>query len=179
MKNLSPRQKEIIKLVSEKGELSVGDIQKALGISQATAYREIQTLAQLRLLAKIPGGVGRLEHSSTHCVQCGRENNPRSAFLFEQKNGKQFTACCSHCGLMALANRADVSLAMTTDFFYGTMLNARQAWYVLDSDVSLCCRPSILSFSNRTDAERFVKGFNGEVISFTSAQSRIKAMMKL
>ncbi len=179
MKTLSPRQKEILKLVGEKNDLLISDVQKSLGVSQATAYREIQLLVQMGLVAKIPGGISRIETASRHCVQCGAETNSRLIFLIEQKDGKQVVACCAHCGLMALANRADVKTAMTTDFFYGTMINARHAWYILNSDISLCCRPSVLSFSSRDEAQRFTKGFKGEVVDFSAAQNKIKAMMEL
>lgn len=179
MKNMSPRQKEILKLVAEKNDVLIGDVQKSLGVSQATAYREVQSLVQMGLAAKIPGGIGRIETASRRCVQCGAETNSRSAFLIEQKDGRQAVACCAHCGLMALANHTNVKTAMTTDFFYGTMINARHAWYILNSEISLCCRPSVLSFSSRDEAARFTKGFKGEVVNFSTAQNKIKELMKL
>ena len=68
---------------------------------------------------------------------------------------------------------------MTPDFFYGTMLNVRDAWYVVQSDISLCCRPSVLSFSQREDAERFARGFGGSALDFVSARNKIGEMMAL
>jgi DeoR/GlpR family transcriptional regulator of sugar metabolism len=177
MTNLTPRQREIIKLVNQKGDLTVEQLRETIDISQATAYREIQDLAQMGLVNNISGGISRVENSPKRCVQCGRENNPRTVFLIEQNDGEKLAACCSHCGLMALAKRTDISTAMTTDFFYGTMLSASQAWYVLDSSVSLCCRPSTLSFSSADDAQRFVQGFGGEMVNFTEAQEKIKEKM--
>jgi DeoR family transcriptional regulator, copper-sensing transcriptional repressor len=179
MKNVSPRQREILKLVTQKGKLSVEEIQETIGISQATAYREIQELLRMGLATKTSGGISRLENLPSYCVQCGRENNLRTTFLIERKGGEKFVACCSHCGLMALANYSDVCTAMTIDFLYGTLVNVTQAWFVLNSDVSLCCRPSILSFSNSGDAKRFVQGFGGEVMGFAGAQNKIKQEMAL
>jgi DeoR family transcriptional regulator, copper-sensing transcriptional repressor len=175
--HLTPRQHEILRLVTEKGDLMVNEIQQTLDIAQATVYREIQKLADMQLVVKIPGGVRRMAVSPSGCVQCGRENNPRTSFLFEDQNGEKHTACCSHCGLMALTKRTDIITAMTTDFLYGTLLNACQAWYVLESEVCLCCRPSILSFSNPEDANRFVQGFGGQVLDFPRAQEKIQEMM--
>jgi nitrous oxide reductase accessory protein NosL len=80
---------------------------------------------------------------------------------------------------MALANHTDVFMAMTADFLYGTMLNALHAWYVVNSDVSLCCSPSVISFSRRDDAERFKQGFTGEIMDFDCAQDKIRQMMEL
>jgi Fe2+ or Zn2+ uptake regulation protein len=179
MKNLSPRQREILKLVEGKKDLSIEEIQQSIGISQATAYREIQELSQMGLVAKIPGGISQIETSTTSCVQCRGETNARTTFIIEQKDGKKLAACCSHCGMMALASNSNVSTAMTIDFVYGKMLNVSQAWYVLNSNVVLCCSPSILSFSNRDDATRFTQGFGGEVMDFVRAKNRISEMMAL
>jgi hypothetical protein len=179
VKNLSPRQREILKLVTQKGDASIEEIRLALGISQATTYRETQTLIQSGLVAKIPGGISLAETSTKRCIQCGQEGNPRVTFLIEHKDGGKTAACCPHCGLMALTRREDISAAMTTDFFNGTLLNARQAWYVLGSDISLCCSPSVLGFLRRDYAERFTQGFGGEVMDFTSAQIKIGNLMTL
>lgn len=179
MKNLSPRQREILKLVQEKNELSIEEIRQTMDISQATVYREIQGLSQMGLVAKIPGGISQIENSPTRCVQCRGETNARTIFIIEQKDGKKLFACCSHCGMMALANNSNISTAMTVDFVYGKMLNVSQAWYVLNSNVVLCCSPSILSFSNREDATHFTQGFGGEVMDFTNAQKSLNKMMTL
>ncbi len=179
MKNISPRQREILKLVQEKKDLSIEELRQTIGISQATAYREIQELSQMGLVAKIPGGISQIESTSDRCVQCKGETNARTAFIIEQKDGKKLSACCSHCGLMALANNSNVSTAMTMDFVYGKMLNVSQAFYVLNSIVVLCCSPSILSFSNREDATRFTQGFGGEVMDFANAQKNLNKMMTL
>ncbi len=179
MTNLSSRQQEIVSLVNQKGALSVEEIRQLTEASQATVYREIQDLTRRGLVLKIPGGIGRVEVSLSHCFQCGHENNPRTTFFIEQKDGKRLAACCSHCGLLALSKLENISLATTTDFLYGTLLNVSLAWYVLDSQVSLCCRPSILSFSEIEAAKRFVLGFGGSVVGFLEAQNSLAKMMSL
>jgi len=179
VKNLSPRQREILKFVTRKGDATIEEIQRAVGISQATSYREAQALTQAGLVSKIPGGISLVESPSKRCIQCGQEGNSRVSFLIEDKDGLTMVACCAHCGLMALAKRSDISSAMTTDFINGTLLNARQAWYVLGSEVNLCCSPSVLSFLQRETAERFSQGFGGDVVDFARAQTKIKEMMAL
>lgn len=174
MNNLTPRQCEIIKLVNQKGELSVTELVQLFEISQATAYREIQDLTQLGLVNKVSGGIIRMELLAQGCVNCGRENNERTTFLIEQVDGVQQMACCAHCGLLVVASQVNISTAMTTDFLYGTLLNASQAWYVINSSISLCCRPSVLTFSNPSDAKRFTDGFGGELLSFSEAQQKVK-----
>jgi DNA-directed RNA polymerase subunit RPC12/RpoP len=180
MKNLSPRQQEILELVAKKGFLSVEEIQREAGISQATTYRELQTLARLGLAARVPRGISQVEAPpSDQCIQCGKEINPRTVLLIKLKDGKDASACCPHCGFMAFESRTDVHTAMATDFFHGTRINARHATYVLGSDVNLCCHPSVLSFLNYKDAERFVKGFGGTVMNFVTAQAAINKLMEL
>jgi DeoR/GlpR family transcriptional regulator of sugar metabolism len=177
MNTLSPRQEEIIEIVNKKGSVLVDEIQQIMGISQATAYREIQTLIQLGVVRKIPGGIRRVESKPARCLQCGGEINSRLSFLIEKKDGTQLNACCAHCGLMAINILSDVHTAMTADFMYGTMLNVRQAWYVLHDDIGICCTPSVLCFSKQEDAKRFVKGFGGSVVNFVDVQKMIKEKM--
>jgi len=155
----------------------VDELRQVINISQATAYREIQELAQMGLINKFSGGVSKVENSPKRCVQCGREINPRTSFMIEQTDGEKLAACCAHCGLMTLAKRTNISTAMTTDFFYGRLLNASQAWYVLNSSVSLCCQPSTLAFANADEARRFTLGFGGEAVDFSQAVQKIKEMM--
>lgn len=179
MKTLTPRQREILKLVQSKKDLSIEDMKQSIGISQATAYREIQDLSKMGLVAKIPGGISLMETVSNRCVQCRGETNVRTTFIIEQTDGRKLSACCAHCGMMALANNTEASTAMTMDFIYGKMLSVSQAWYVLNSSVVLCCSPSILSFSNREDAVRFTQGYGGEVMDFSNAQRNLNKMMTL
>ncbi len=44
MKNLSPRQRKILDALTQKGDLTMEEIRALTGVSQATAYREIQSL---------------------------------------------------------------------------------------------------------------------------------------
>jgi hypothetical protein len=57
-------------------------------------------------------------------------------------------------------------------------LSAQIVTYI-NSDVDLCCYPSVISFSRREDAERFKQGFAGEMVDFYCAQDKIRGMMEL
>jgi len=179
MKIMSPRQREILNLVTRKGDLEIKEIHQTLGISQATVYREIQVLIDMGLVAGIPGGISTIEAQKSRCLQCGQENNPRTAVFIEQVSGEKLAACCSHCGMMAFSNLTNIRSAMTPDFFNGTMLNVRIAWYVVNSSVSLCCQPSVLSFSQREIAENFAKGFGGSVLDFFGTRKIIGDLMAI
>ena len=65
---------------------------------------------------------------------------------------------------------------MPPDFFFGTMLNVREAWFVVNSAINLCCQPSVLSFSQRNVAERFAQGFGGFALDFVRARNKIGEM---
>jgi DeoR/GlpR family transcriptional regulator of sugar metabolism len=177
MNDLSPRQEKILEIVNKKRNVTVTEIQQIMRISQATAYREIQTLIQMGAVTKIPGGIRRVASKPARCLQCGGELNPRLSFLIEKKDGTQLNACCAHCGLMAINILPDIHTAMTADFLYGTMLNVRQAWYVLHDEIGICCTPSVLCFSKPEDATRFVKGFGGSVVNFVAVQRMITEKM--
>ncbi len=178
MKNLSPRRREMINLLNEKLDISATELQLAFNISQATVYREMQVLIDSGYAHKIPGGISQREPSShNHCAQCHQPTHARTAFVMEQLDGVSLAACCAHCGLMAIQRRPGMRSVMTADFFYGTMLNAAQAWYVLESGISPCCRPSVLSFASRENAERFAEAFGGHAADFSQARQETQALM--
>lgn len=177
MKSLSPRQRDIFNLLTSKGHLTADEIQDAFNVSQATAYREMATLARKGVAAKAPGGIEKIEQENPErCVQCKREIKPNLAFIVHTDSGQRLDACCPHCGLMALQLHPGAS-AVTTDFFYGTVISAAQAWYVLESLVSPCCSPSVLSFASKETAERFALAFNGKLADFTEARQQNHNLM--
>lgn len=177
MKNLSPRQREIFNLLESSGHLKAEEIRSAFKVSQATAYREMDNLARQGIAAKIPGGIAKIEQEIPgRCIQCKRESRPNLAFGLHTEKGEKLNACCPHCGLMALETHPAAS-AFTTDFFYGTIINAAQAWYVLESLVNPCCSPSVLTFANREDANRFAEAFNGKLADFSQARQHNHKLM--
>ncbi|MEI6290326.1 MAG: DeoR family transcriptional regulator [Chloroflexota bacterium] len=179
MKNTSSRQQSILNLLLEKKDLTVAEIQQSEGISMATAYREIQSIVMQGLAAKTVGGITRNQKTPGNCFHCGRDGSPRESFIIEKKDGSRANACCPHCGLLAIKERNDINSAMTIDFFYGTLLSASQAWYVINSSIAPCCRPSVLTFADPTDAQRLTQAFGGEVTSFPEALEKIKNLMEL
>ncbi|GAB4488881.1 MAG: DeoR/GlpR family DNA-binding transcription regulator [Anaerolineales bacterium] len=180
MKNLSPRQRKILDVLTQKGDLAVAEIRAAVGISQATAYREIQALVQAGLAQKTPGGITQTEPSAQHCLHCHRPVHPRLIFYLEQADTSRHVACCAHCGLLALHRLGgDTRQAMTSDFLYGTLLNAAQAWYVLESSIAPCCHPSVLPFGSPRNAERFASAFGGQACDFSTAQAQLEQLMSL
>lgn len=179
MKNLSPRQQKILNLLTQKGDLTIAEIRALTGISQATAYREIYALKQAGVAQKTPGGLALLQPSTDLCLHCRRPVHPRLVFHIELSHGDRRAACCAHCGLLALEHLPASRQAMTFDFLYGALLNAAQAWYVLESTVAPCCHPSTLAFANQANAERFAAAFGGQVYDFSAARGQIARLMAL
>lgn len=58
---------------------------------------------------------------------------------------------------------------MTTDFLHGHMISANQAFYLIGSDLNICCVPSILSFGSKQEAEKFQTGFGGKLAGMDEA----------
>jgi hypothetical protein len=157
------------------------EMQEHFGISIATIYRDAQALINAGAAQHVTGGLTAAlpgDQIQTQCRFCGKTVNPRTIFLIQTRDGAQRTACCPHCGLMAI-NHPDVMSAMASDFLYGRMVNARQAGYLVESTVSLCCEPSVLCFSNFEEARQFQQGFGGEVCTLEQAEARLAALMAL
>ena len=79
---------------------------------------------------------------------------------------------------MAL-DQAGVQTALACDFLYGRMVNARQATYVMNSRVNLCCEPSVLCFASADEARAFNQGFGGCIFKMDEAVSQLKDLMRL
>lgn len=155
------------------------EIRALCGVSQATAYREIQALTARGLAEKTPGGITLPAPEADLCLHCRCPVNPRLVFHIHLADGARRSACCAHCGLLALGTLKSSHQVMTTDFLHGSLLNAAQAWYVLESSVSPCCLPSALAFGNPADAERFAAAFGGQVHAFHAALTELSRRMNL
>ena len=178
---LSLRQQKILEWLKSRPSSSMEELQAHFGTSIATIYRDAQALVNAGAAQRITGGLTAVQPSDqiqTKCQFCGKAVNPRTIFLIQTRNGMQRTACCPHCGLMAI-KQPDVISAMGCDFLYGRMVNARRAGYLVNSTVSMCCEPSVLCFSNLEEARQFSLGFGGEVCTLEQAEARLSALMAL
>ena len=178
---LSLRQQKILEWLKSRPSCSMEELQAHFGISIATIYRDAQALVNAGAVQRITGGLAAVQPTDqiqTKCKSCGKVVNPRTVFLIQTRDGAQRTACCPHCGLMAI-NQPDVISAMACDFLYGRMVNARRAGYLIDSTISLCCEPSVLCFSNLDEARQFSLGFGGKVCTLDQAETCLAELMAL
>jgi DNA-binding Lrp family transcriptional regulator len=186
MKNSESRRKQLIETLQTQGSITVEEIQDMFQVSAPTAYRDIHNLVEEGLARKTIGGI-RLERQTSsagsrspdHCAACGGTINPRTAFLILMDNKDSAACCCPHCGMMHLSQNPGAVSAMATDFLYGTVIPVRQANFLFQSEVQVCCAPSALAFRVGGDAQKFQSGFGGEVISFEQLRSRVMDAISL
>ena len=185
MKTLTSRQQQILDLLTSNGRLTIEEIRAQYNVSTATAYRDANRLVGLGLAFRTMGGLQRENPSQTRvqgtgrCVYCGGAVNPRSLFTIQVNDDTIHSACCAHCGFMALTIHPEAVSAMTTDFIYGRMVNVRQAVYLVESIIHLCCTPSVLCFSTQDEAFRFQQGFGGRILDYHQTLDFITNTMRL
>lgn len=103
------------------------------------------------------------------CGLCGTEITAGSnLFEIKYKNGTTQTYGCPACGL-TMMHSPEVASAQTMDFLSRKMLDAKNAYYLKDTEVGYCCEPHWLSFETKENAEKFAKGFGGKVLSYQQA----------
>ncbi len=174
------RHQQIIAWLEEEQSLSIREIESRLGVSHMTVHRDLDQLAEQNLIRKVRAGAilipaaERQSINQDNCTMCGRRVTRRTEFIIMRQGKTQRTACCPHCGLLLLANGAEET-ALTRDFLYGQMVNVYQAYYLLASNVQLCCVPTILCFSGISDAQKFSLGFGGQVMDFSTALRHLTA----
>ncbi|MFC4076309.1 DeoR family transcriptional regulator [Salinithrix halophila] len=176
------RQQRIREWIQKRTQLKISEISKDLKVSEMTVYRDIRPLLQEGLIHKVYGGIAlsRGETASPSpapqgCILCSRQVDPRLAYRIILPGNQVETACCSHCGLLRHSQLNETSLqAVCQDFFSNTTISAQTAWYVMGCELDIrCCQPQVLNFERWEVAGKFVKGFGGDVLSFTEALRRI------
>jgi hypothetical protein len=70
---------------------------------------------------------------------------------------------------MLLSASQGVWQSMTMDFLHGHMISASQAIFLMNSELTVCCVPSVLSFGSRAEAEKFQTGFGGQLSNMEEA----------
>ncbi len=166
------RQEQILDWLQDEGILSIQELQSRFDISHMTVHRDIDRMASQHLVKKVRGGVmhiaERTPPTRKRCSMCSSRVSTRTEVVIQKQDGTQMFACCPHCGIMLVADGADIESALARDFIYGRMVNIFQAAYVIESEVRLCCVPSTLCFGSKSTAERFQRGFEGQILDFST-----------
>jgi len=176
----SERRQIILEQLENSGRVSVSDLTETLDVSRITIHRDLSQLADEGRLEKVFGGaVARQASGKIGCAMCGMEPKERTAFVLQCADGSQLQACCPHCGIMLLSSRPQVVSALAADFLHGRMVNVRAATFLVDPDLTVCCTPTVLCFHRRDEAEKFQRGFGGEVMDLDDTQSFLRTSMTL
>ncbi|MGE5602095.1 MAG: DeoR family transcriptional regulator [Nitrososphaerales archaeon] len=174
------RQRQILELVDARKMLTIGELVTELGVSAMTVHRDLNKLAGSGQLVKTHGGVALPSQAHANgsapatCAMCNRPVAERSAVIMQGQECGRLTACCPHCGLALLESNASADLMLVTDFLYCQMVGANEATYLVGSDVSSCCKPGILAFAARDAAERFQRGFAGEIMGLAQVRHYLR-----
>jgi len=178
MVRLTDRQMKLLGMLQSRQRISTEEIKALFGVSAATASRDIHALVMAGAAVKVSQGLklappAEVPFHEKKCFVCGGALHERTIFVVQMQDGSRRNACCCHCGLISL-DRAGVQSALASDFIDGKLVDARQATYVLGSNVRLCCEPSTLCFANEEEARYFQKGFGGSLDTMTSAVKQLK-----
>lgn len=179
------RKERIKDLVKSQHSIRIAELSELLGVSEMTIHRDIKSLVEEGVVVKTFGGItlGRKElkdlPESDNCVYCHRKIDNRLSYRLILSDNRVESTCCAHCGLLRHHQLRDqVIQAICHDFLFHTTISALQAWFVMDAGLDIgCCQPQILVFRKRDNADGFVKGFGGRVLSFTEAVERVHTEM--
>ena len=174
------RQRQIVDLLQVRRTMTVQELVTELGVSPMTIHRDLNRLSDTGQVAKTRGGVALPSRTTSGntapmaCAMCNRTVPERTAVIVQSQQRGLIGACCPHCGLALLDRCTADDQVLVTDFLYGQMISPVDAAYLLDSDVVTCCRPGILAFTCRQDAERFQRGFGGKIMTLAQAQDYLR-----
>jgi hypothetical protein len=122
----------------------------------------------LLLVAALAGPVRAAEPT---CPMCGAEMGA-AKFTVTLGSGKEQAYACPRCAMLD-ADLKGAKAVRATDFLSRKMVDARQAFYLAKTSYGECCPPFWLSFAHREDAEKFAKGFGGQVLTFSEALNKL------
>lgn len=169
------RRRRILEWLKVQDVISIDMLVERLGVSAMTVHRDLDRLASDGLVEKVHGGVALMPESASSgsgsalCQMCHKAASPHTAFFVHTAEGAALTACCPHCGLMMFHHQPEGATALATDFLHGHRVNARQAIYLLEPTLQLCCVPTVLAFASEGEAQRFQRGFEGSLLNFGEA----------
>ncbi len=106
------------------------------------------------------------------CGKCGGAiTDTNNVFMITGQDAPEQEFGCPGCGLAVLAKMPpeQYANAKAQDFLRRTMIDAQTAWYLRGTEIGFCCEPYWLAFASKDEAEKFAKGFGGEVLDFESA----------
>ncbi|MDI6784492.1 MAG: nitrous oxide reductase accessory protein NosL [bacterium] len=98
---------------------------------------------------------------------CNGVCNGSTQCIIQYWDGKKEYYCCPHCAfperIWKLGHGDQIRKVTVVDFGTGKTINAVGAYYLVDSNLHLCCSPSIVAFRTKLQAERFQQNYGGVI----------------
>lgn len=174
------RQNRITELIQERKSIKISELSSILGVSEMTIHRDLKPLMKDGVVTKTFGGITLKQQQKANlnndiCIYCNRAIHEKMGYRLILSNNTIEMTCCAHCGLLRhrQLDNQDIQ-AICYDFFKQTTISAPLAWYVIDTSIDMgCCQPQVLTFEWKEHAEKFVKGFGGDVYPFRNAMETV------
>lgn len=115
------------------------------------------------------------------CIVCGMDVSkyPHTKYVVTTTEGKEFQTCGVQCGLtLHLRFKEKFKSATASDLLSNRSFDAQKGFYVYKSTVITDMAPGFISFVTRANAEKFQKGFGGQVVTYQEAIEIWKEQMK-
>ena len=142
--------------------------------SYALLFMPVVTFLVLSVSSAWAGGVER-------CIICGMDVSkyPHTRYVVETTDGKKYTTCGVQCGLtLHLRFKDKWKTATAADLLSNRPFDVKKGFYVYKSSVITDMAPGFIAFKRRTDAEKFAKGFGGQVVTYEEALGIWQKTMK-
>ncbi len=179
------RKEKILEILKEKQEITAKELSNIFNVSEMTIYREIKELEKAGLIKRKHGAILLNTEKEKevvkvpNCPICEKPITRAHPYKITVEN-QTIETCCEHCGLMMHKQLEDKEVtALTYDFITENPISALNAYYVVGSSAIPCCSPSVIPFASKEDAEKFKKGFGGEVMTFIEAYNEIVNKMHI
>jgi len=115
------------------------------------------------------------------CIVCGMavSKYPHTRYAVETTDGKKYATCGVQCGLTLHLRFSDKwKSATATDLLSNRPFDVKKGFYVYKSSVITDMAPGFIAFKRQADAEKFAKGFGGQVVIYDEALEIWKKLMR-
>ena len=115
------------------------------------------------------------------CIVCGMDVSkyPHSRYVVKTSDGETYTTCGVQCGLtLHLRLKDKWKSATAADLLSNRDFDATKGFYVYKSSVITDMAPGFIAFKRKVNAEKFAKGFGGQVVTYDEALEIWKKQMK-
>ena len=106
------------------------------------------------------------------CIVCGMDVSqyPHTRYVVETTDGKKYPTCGVQCGLtLHLRFKETWKSATAADLLSNRPFDVKKGFYVYKSSVITDMAPGFIAFKKKEDAEKFAKGFGGQVVTYEEA----------